>query len=201
VFDARAALAMTRIELSGARAGEKRARHQALHDSLTTLPNRLLFSQRLDRALSHAGAQRQRLAVLFLDLDGFKSINDLHGHFVGDEILSIVAARLDTAVRADDVVSRFGGDEFACLMANVAEQAQLSALADKLFDAVAAPIQLGKLSLSVRPSIGMAMYPTDGATTALLLQRADQAMYQAKRAQSRHALCQSSPLDDVRMAR
>jgi diguanylate cyclase (GGDEF)-like protein len=187
VFDARSALAMTRFALQGARAGERRASHQARHDSLTALPNRLMFSERLDHALASARQQTHRLAVLFLDLDGFKSINDAHGHFIGDEILSIVAARLDTAVRADDVVSRFGGDEFACLLTHAPLPAQLSALACKLFDAVSAPIQIGQLNLTVRPSIGMASYPADGCTTALLLQCADQAMYRAKREQTGYA--------------
>ncbi|HJV96339.1 MAG TPA: GGDEF domain-containing protein [Albitalea sp.] len=183
LFDARTALAQLRAELVGTQAGERRARHSARHDPLTALPNGGYFRERLDHALACADAPNPTLAVLYLDLDGFKLINDTHGHAAGDELLRIVAARLTRAVRAEDMVSRLGGDEFACLLGGMPSRDQMSHLASKLFDAVLAPFQIGELRLSVRPSIGIAMCPTDGVTCDALLKNADTAMYCAKRRQ------------------
>jgi diguanylate cyclase (GGDEF)-like protein len=127
------------------------------------------------------------LAVLYLDLDGFKPINDRHGHETGDGLLRVVAARLARAVRSDDMVCRVGGDEFVCLLGDVLNRQQLSHLACKLFDAVSAPLRIGTLDLLVRPSIGIAVCPQDGDTTDALLRRADTAMYRAKRQQLGYA--------------
>ena len=171
-------------EVRDAQAGERRARRMALHDSLTLLPNRSFFLQWLAHALAHATPQRRPFAVLYLDLDGFKAINDAHGHGTGDDLLRIVAMRLARAVRAEDVVSRLGGDEFACLLAELPSREQLSHLACKLLDAVSAPVVIGELELSVRPSIGIATWPADGTTSEALLNSADAAMYSAKRQKS-----------------
>lgn len=187
VFDAQTALAQARVELAGTQAVERRARHMASHDGLTSLPNRSFFRERLDQALVRAEPERRPLAVLYFDLDGFKKINDDHGHEAGDELLRIVAARLAGAVRAEDMVGRLGGDEFACLLTDVPNREQLSHLACKLYDTVSTPFQLGKLSLTVRPSIGIAMCPSDGATSDDLLRNADAAMYRAKRHQIGYA--------------
>lgn len=187
VLSAQAALAQARTELAGTRAGERRARHLALHDGLTSLPNRRFFRERLDVALTNAEPLRPALALLYLDLDGFKPINDAHGHDAGDELLKIVAARLSRVVRAGDMVSRLGGDEFACLLADSVDRQHLSHLASKVFDAVSAPLKIGKLKLTVRPSIGIAICPTDGDTAEALLKSADAAMYRAKRHQSGYA--------------
>lgn len=187
VFDAQTALAQTRAELTGTQAGEQRARHLALHDSLTSLPNRRHFHERLDLALAQARLQRNSLAVLYIDLDGFKAINDAHGHAAGDELLRIVAARLARAVRDDDMVSRMGGDEFACLLANQPDRQQVCHFAGKLFDAVAAPVTIGDLRLTVRASIGIAVCPADGTSFEALLRSADGAMYRAKRARTGYA--------------
>ena len=181
---ARAELARARAELAGTRASEEQARHQALHDSLTSLPNRAYFEQRLKHAVIEAARGGSALALLYLDLDGFKSINDLHGHETGDEVLRIVAARLVQAVRGEDMVSRIGGDEFACVLVGMPSREQLSHLACKLFDAVMAPLRIGELRLTVRPSIGIATYPTDGCSAGALLSTADAAMYRAKRCES-----------------
>ncbi len=132
------------------------------------------------------------LAVLFLDLDDFKSINDRHGHETGDEMLRIVAQRLGRVMREGAVVCRLGGDEFACLLPNTMGDAQLSRLAAQVFDAVSAPLKVGALKLSVRPSIGIAVYPTDGDSTTALLQHADAAMYHAKRQQLGYAFATSA---------
>ena len=186
-FEARIALAQAREELFGTQAGERRARHLALHDSLTLLPNRSCFHERLGRALTQPDTERRALAVLFLDLDGFKDINDSHGHAVGDEVLKIVAARLTRALRAEDTVSRVGGDEFACLLAEPAGRDELSRLVSSLIDTVSAPVKLGELKLNVRPSIGIAVCPDDGTTCECLLRRADAAMDRAKRQRTGYA--------------
>ena len=187
LFDARTALAQARVELVGSRSDERRSRRLSLHDDLTLLPNRSFFGEWLEQTLVKAVPLQQCFAVLYLDLDGFKPINDTHGHAVGDELLRIVASRLARAVRAEDVVSRLGGDEFACLLTNLPGREQLGHLAAKLFDAVAAPVKIGVHEVTVRPSIGIAMCPADGNTAESLLRNADAAMYHAKRERSGYA--------------
>ena len=193
LFDANTALAQARAELVGTQDGERRARHLALHDGLTSLPNRGYFVERLDQALSLPAPQRRPLSVMFLDLDGFKAVNDTHGHAVGDELLRIVAARLSRVVRAEDMVSRLGGDEFGCLLSGLDDREQLVQLAGKIFDAVSAPCKVGVLRLAVRASIGIAMSPGDGDTSDALLRNADAAMYHAKRCGLRHAFFAARP--------
>ncbi len=177
----RAALAEARTQLAGTQAGAHHARHLALHDSLTSLPNRSYFLQRLDYALAHVEPRWPAVAILYLDLDAFKPINDTHGHETGDEVLKIIAARLSRAVRANDMMSRLGGDEFACLPAAYLNLEQLSHLARKLIEVVSAPLTIGTLTLAVHPSIGIATYPADGTTARVLLKSADDAMYRSKR--------------------
>lgn len=187
VLRTQAALVQARSELVGTRAGERRARHLALHDGLTALPNRTHFHERLEKALNASDLQRPALALLYLDLDGFKAINDTHGHEAGDELLKIIAARLTRAVRGGDMVSRLGGDEFACLVAGSIGRQHLERLAAKVFDAVSAPMKIGRLELRVRPSIGIAICPADGEAADALLNNADAAMYHAKRHGLGHA--------------
>ncbi|WP_442776235.1 diguanylate cyclase domain-containing protein [Sphaerotilus montanus] len=170
-------------ELAGIRDGEQRARRIARHDGLTGLPNRNDFHQQLDRLLAERSGGCQTIGVLYLDLDGFKHINDTHGHPTGDTLLQIVAARLRPAVRAEDAMSRLGGDEFACMLPGVRDREQLNRLARTLFQVVSAPVVIDQLQLTVRPSIGVAICPDDAATAELLLRRADAAMYSAKRQQ------------------
>lgn len=193
----RAVLARVRASLKGTQAGEQRALHLALHDGLTALPNRRFFTQRLAEALAGVSARHPTLAVIFMDLDGFKPINDLHGHSAGDEVLGIVAARLARSVRAEDMMSRLGGDEFACLVGDCQSADQLGQLASKLFETVAAPLTIGGLTLHVRPSIGIAMYPADGTTAAELLRSADAAMYRAKQQQAGYGFCDRRPGTDA----
>ena len=187
LFDTQTALAQARTELAGTRAGERRAQHLALHDSLTSLPNRRCFGERLNQALGVASLQCRALAVLYLDLDGFKPVNDTHGHAVGDELLRVIAVRLNRVVRSDDTVSRVGGDEFACVLLNLANRLQVSQLARKIFGAVAAPCVIGSHQFTVRPSIGIAICPLDGTTAEPLIRRADTAMYRARRDRIGHA--------------
>lgn len=181
VSETRAALANARAALVGTRAEERRARYLALHDSLTSLPNRRSFLERLDQALRSVTPRRPGLAVIYIDLDQFKPVNDAHGHVTGDELLRIIAARLSRAVRAADGMSRLGGDEFGCIVADLPTRKQLSELVHKLIDAVSAPVTVGDRVLTVHPSIGIATYPADGASAEALLKSADTAMYHAKR--------------------
>ena len=193
VADAQARLALLRQELDGTRAGERRAQHLAHHDSLTGLPNPRLFMARLAQRLSDwpndtsvPDADRLAPCVVFLDLDGFKRVNDSYGHAAGDALLKAVAQRLSATVRTGDLVARMGGDEFACLLDGPLPDEQLARLAHKLFAALAASITLplpglGKVTLQVMPSIGLARCPQDGADPTALLAAADAAMYRAKR--------------------
>jgi len=185
----RAELTHLRAELLSSRMGEARARHLALHDSLTALPNRRHFCLSLAQAIDQhsAGRPAPTLALLYVDLDGFKAVNDAHGHAAGDELLAIVAVRLARALRCDDVVGRLGGDEFGCILRGVCERSTLRRLACKVFDAVSAPIKVRELFVGVRPSVGIAVFPTDGASADELLHAADQAMYRAKRQQTGYA--------------
>ena len=178
---AQADLAQVQVQLIGTEARALQARHRALHDDLTRLPNRSHFIERLDQALADAMPTRQSLATLYLDLDGFKAINDLHGHDVGDQVLKVIGARLMRAVRAEDMVCRIGGDEFACLLLNLPDRAQLEQLVLKLIQVLSAPLKIGALELQVRVSIGIATYPVDGTTSDALLRSADAAMYSARR--------------------
>jgi diguanylate cyclase (GGDEF)-like protein len=191
--EARKAVARLRMDFRDSQAGEFHARHLALHDELTDLPNRRLCRERLDEALALAASRQATAALLFLDLDGFKAINDHHGHETGDVVLRIVAARLTRAVRSGDIVCRLGGDEFVCLPFGVMDEQQLAHLATKLIDAVSAPLMVNHLKLAIRPSIGVAIYPTHAANTKALLKAADAAMYQAKQQQLGFSFARSHP--------
>jgi diguanylate cyclase (GGDEF)-like protein len=184
-------LAATQTALTASRRRERLAQHSALHDSLTALPNRAFFRSRLDEALRQA-ARDGALAVLVLDLDGFKPINDTHGHAAGDEVLKVVAARLSHAVRGSDWVARLGGDEFACVLNGVVERERLRSLAAALVEKISEPIALGTLRVSVRASIGIALHHSnvdDDIDSEMLIRRADAAMFAAKRARSGPTFC------------
>ena len=194
-FEARIALAKEREALFGSRAGERRARHLTLRDGVSLLPNRGHFGARLQHALAEPQGRcddpslstSRALAVLFLDLDGLKQVNDSHGPTVADELLKIVAARLLRALRPEDTVGRVNGGEFACLLFGPTDREALSQLACSLFDSVSAPVKLGSLKLRVSPSIGIAVSPDDGASCEVLLTRAGAAMTRAKRHQTGYA--------------
>jgi diguanylate cyclase (GGDEF)-like protein len=180
----RAMVAKIQEELAGAQEREKRARYLAFHDDLTALPNRRFFRERLGRALTNQGAGPPHLAVIYLDLDDFKALNDTYGHATGDALLNLVAERLAHALRAEDLVSRLGGDEYACLITGMSNRQRLQQIASTLFETVSAPFKIGTLTLNVRPSIGIAVCPSDGTTTDDLMRAADTAMYGAKRQRS-----------------
>jgi diguanylate cyclase (GGDEF)-like protein len=189
IFNLRSSLEMARAEAVEAQMSERRLRRQALLDGLTWLPNRSFFLDRLDGAVANARPERQAIAVLYVDLDGFRPINHQHGHEVGDAVLRGVATRLTRSVHADDMVSRIGGDEFACLLVERPSRERLSHLAGKIIDAVSAPLQIGTLALVVRPSIGIAVWPEDGTTAKTLFKTADAAMSRAKRQRTGFAFC------------
>ncbi|WP_053181706.1 diguanylate cyclase domain-containing protein [Pseudomonas thivervalensis] len=156
--------------------------HQASHDSLTGLPNRAFFEGRLIRALRNASKLNEQVAVLYLDSDRFKGINDNFGHAAGDAVLTAVATRVRAQLREDDLVARLGGDEFAVLLAPLHKAEDAERIAEKIIASMEMPIQLpGNASVLTSLSIGIAVYPDHGATPGTLLHAADAAMYQAKR--------------------
>jgi diguanylate cyclase (GGDEF)-like protein/PAS domain S-box-containing protein len=167
-------------DISERREAEAQIEYQAYHDALTGLPNRLLFRDRLTIALAHAKRQQSPLAVMFLDLDRFKHVNDTLGHSLGDDLLRAVAARLRSVLREGDTIARMGGDEFTILLDDLATAEDAAKTAQKLLDVVAHPLRIEGHELYVTTSIGIAMYPDDGATAEALLKNADSAMYRAK---------------------
>ncbi len=168
------------IDLSERKRYEDRLYYLAHHDSLTDLPNRTLFGQRLDRALNRAQRTGQRFAVLFLDLDRFKSINDNYGHESGDRLLVETADRLRRTLRKGDTVSRFGGDEFNILVEDIRELEDVTVVADKVIKSMEEPVSIAGKYHQISPSIGISIYPEDGLTADELLRTADRSMYRAK---------------------
>ncbi|MGZ7077812.1 MAG: EAL domain-containing protein [Thermoanaerobaculia bacterium] len=158
---------------------EEQIKHLAYHDALTGLPNRLLFKDRLTVALSHAQRDRTRLAVLFLDLDRFKVINDSLGHNIGDQLLQAVAARVQSCVRESDTVARLGGDEFTLLLP-LSRSDDSAPVAQKILEAIRYPFQLEGREFFITTSLGISLYPEDGTDAETLIKNADTAMYQAK---------------------
>jgi diguanylate cyclase (GGDEF)-like protein len=180
LVEAKADLAEARDDLSKSRAKEEETRKISLQDALTGLPNRLSFEQHLDRGLSQAKRHRWGLAILFIDIDNFKSINDSYGHGLGDKVLLMVANRLRSFVRDEDTVSRWGGDEFVCLLMEVKQEADVTRLAEKMVNQIAAACEFDGIVLSTSASIGIAIYPADGETADILFKNADTAMLKAK---------------------
>ena len=161
--------------------------HQASHDSLTGLPNRAFFEGRLNRSVRNAARQQDHLALLFLDSDHFKQINDTLGHAVGDEVLISVADRVRAQLREHDLVARLGGDEFAVLLTPLQSREDAELIAEKIVASMKLPVQLDSgRSIATSLSVGIAYYPDDGADPASLLNAADAAMYQAKRKRRGH---------------
>lgn len=172
---------------------ETRLQYLARHDQLTDLPNRGLFHDRLRTALARARRDRQQLAVLYLDLDRFKPVNDRHGHDVGDLLLREVAARINRCVRESDTVGRIGGDEFVVLLNGIGRPEHAAAVAAKIHAAFEQPFELAGCRLQVSTSIGIALYPDHGEDDKQLLRHADDAMYDAKRQGGRRTLVSSAP--------
>ncbi|MBD1828308.1 CHASE2 domain-containing protein [Microcoleus vaginatus GB1-A2] len=154
--------------------------HQADHDALTGLPNRKMFYECLHQSLERASSNQELLALLFLDLDGFKSINDTLGHTVGDMLLKTVGSRLKKCLRGSDTISRLGGDEFTVLLPAIPGREEAAKVAEKICDAIMQPFILEEHTVSVTTSIGISLYPIDGQEPEILVKNADAAMYRAK---------------------
>ena len=181
------------IELGHSR---EREHYLATHDVLTGLPNRHLFLDHVDQALVHAKRSRGMLALLFLDIDDFKTINDSLGHAAGDELLQMFAKRLSACLRQGDAIARFGGDEFTVLQSDVSGPEQVDTVAKKTLRALARPYVLKNDALTITASVGIAVYPPDGEDAGTLLRNADAAMYRAKeQGRNRFQLC--SRVDDA----
>jgi diguanylate cyclase (GGDEF)-like protein/PAS domain S-box-containing protein len=168
------------LDITERKRAEQEVRRLAYHDGLTDLPNRLLFRDRLGLAMAQAHRQGQRLAVLFIDLDRFKVINDSLGHSLGDRLLQAVAGRLRGCLREGDTVARLGGDEFTLLLPGTADVVAAVRVAEKVLDVLRQPFDLDGLELFLTGSIGVALYPDDGTDAETLVKNADTAMYRAK---------------------
>jgi len=158
--------------------------HNAQHDLLTGLPNRRLFLDRLEQEIKHAQRGGLLLAVLFMDLDGFKDVNDSLGHEVGDRLLSEVAERLTDCVRADDTVARLGGDEFTVILLGAKQRKDVELVVQTIIDALRMPFNIAQQPVKISVSVGIALYPQDASSPVALLEAADHAMYIAKKSGS-----------------
>lgn len=161
-------------------AAQARIHHLAHHDALTGLPNRMSFMEHLDQRMAQARRADESLALLFIDLDDFKRVNDSLGHLVGDRLLQTVAQRITDSLRGSDRVARFGGDEFMVLLGGVHTRADVEDVARKLLEAIERPIEVDARWLSVTPSVGIALFPAQAQSPGELIMNADSAMYQAK---------------------
>jgi diguanylate cyclase (GGDEF)-like protein len=177
---------MTVADVSQQRSMEKTLSHLAYHDALTGLPNRLLFDDRLQQSIFSGRRRGTRLALLFVDLDKFKQVNDTHGHHIGDLLLKEVGARLRSCLREEDTVSRFGGDEFGILLSSISDREDCMRIATHLLETLRAGFMAEGIMLFPDASIGIALYPDDGQDEKTLLRCADQAMYIAKRNSTSH---------------
>jgi diguanylate cyclase (GGDEF)-like protein/PAS domain S-box-containing protein len=186
-------LEATLVDITDRKLAEEQIRYQAYHDALTDLPNRALFKDRLGLAVAHAERRGSQVAVLFLDLDRFKLINDTLGHTVGDHLLQGMADRLKSCVREEDSVARVGGDEFTILLMDLRRPADAMIVARKILDVVQRPITIDGHELYVTCSIGISMSPADGEDAETLLKNADNALYRAKEAgKNQYQLCTPS---------
>jgi diguanylate cyclase (GGDEF)-like protein len=177
LFEICAELAAVAIE---SRQSSERIQRLAHYDGLTSLPNRFLFNEFLDQALRKAERHDRQFAVLFLDLDRFKEINDAYGHDAGDAALKEIAHRLRSSLRQSDKIARMGGDEFYVLIEDLHDGSDAADIAGKLLEEALRPIRFNECECSLSASIGIAVYPQDGATKEVLLRHADHAMYEVK---------------------
>ncbi|MCF8208154.1 MAG: EAL domain-containing protein [Rhodoferax sp.] len=171
---------MTDISLQ--KAHERELEHIARYDALTGLPNRALLGDRLQQEMAHCLRRHTQLAVVFIDMDGFKQVNDLHGHDIGDELLIVLAHRMKAALREGDTLSRIGGDEFVAVLTGMEQAKDCEVVLSRLLAAAAEPVLAFSSVLQVSASIGVTLYPQDAASADQLLRHADHAMYQAKQA-------------------
>lgn len=180
-------------QLTNVTVQQKDALHASLHDVLTGLPNRVLFNDRLEHGMEQAIRHGWALAVMFLDLDKFKTINDTYGHAAGDAVLQTMAKRLTETTRTDDTVSRHGGDEFLYLLMEISEARDAAIVAKKIIQAVQMPCDVGGDKIQVGTSIGISIFPKDGTTVDALITNADVAMYRAKQNRCGYAFASDNP--------
>jgi diguanylate cyclase len=179
----------------GLEAANRQLRHLATHDMLTGLPNRVLLDDRLSQAIAHAQREQQQFAVMVIDLDRFKLVNDSLGHRAGDDLLCEIARRLGSLVRSFDTVARLGGDEFVIVVSPNVERADAKQVAARTIEALQHPVSVGGLDVYTTPSIGLACYPDDGTTAEVLLTHADAAMYCAKQSGRNRLQCFEPGMD------
>jgi len=165
------------VDITERKRYEEAMKYMAYHDSLTGMPNRMLFRDRLTLSLNQAKANQQMLAVIFLDLDRFKEINDTLGHYIGDKALKVIAQRLEAALRKSDVVARLGGDEFTLVLYGVPDRGSIDQVIEKVVRAIEEPLIFAGREFIVSASVGVAMYPQDGTDVDTLLQIGDKNMY------------------------
>jgi diguanylate cyclase (GGDEF)-like protein len=196
--DASAGQERLETELAGVREAKEEYRSLAYHDGLTGLPNRSLFHDRLGLAITHTSRLKGHLALLYLDIDDFKRVNDSYGHGAGDRVLVDLAGRIRAAVRAEDTVARLGGDEFIVLLAQVSGAGDAGRVAAKVLDAVRAPFQVDGREVAIAASVGVSVYPGDGSSPDDLVRSADGAMYRDKQREAMPEAGAAARDDDTR---
>lgn len=173
-------------DIAERKAEEEYLRHIAHHDALTNLPNRVLFHTKLEQAIVHAQRSDDIFAILFLDLDNFKPVNDQFGHDVGDKLLQEVAKRLSSGIRQMDTITRLGGDEFVILLEHLANTHRIGQLIPQISQAICAPYTINGHQIHIGVSVGLAIYPENGTDAKSLINHADQAMYSMKKTNKTH---------------
>ena len=179
-------IAGTRKSIDEIKQTEKQLRYLADYDQLTHLPNRTLFHQHLNHSIEIAKRFNEKVALLYLDLDGFKLVNDAHGHAVGDQLLQAVSSRLTHVLRSIDRCSRLGGDEFAIIIERVKTDHEVESTLDRILEEISRPFDLYNLKVITSASVGIAIYPDNAELSSDLLKHADFAMYEAKRNGKKH---------------
>lgn len=178
-FEGKPAVLVVGKDVTERKKYEEKIKYIAYHDSLTGLPNRYYLSTVIQEAMNESISKRKKLAVLFFDLDGFKDINDTHGHEVGDDLLKQITRRILNGVRKNDTVARFGGDEFIILLKDVTVD-ETTLTVQRIIQSIRDPIFISEDAVTVTTSVGISLFPSDGALPETLIKHADHAMYKAK---------------------
>jgi diguanylate cyclase (GGDEF)-like protein len=179
-WEGKNAVLTTLRDITERKMAERRLQYLATHDSLTSLPNRALFYDRLNHALAQGRRNKNLFSILYLDLDGFKSVNDRYGHDVGDDLLQLVSRRFRSAVRESDTVARLGGDEFTFIIENILAVRDAERVTKKILESLKEPFHVANYEIVITASIGISVYPQHGENADILVKKADMAMYEAK---------------------